>query len=630
MGQDVYVWHRCDILRLSPIVEYMNKLISSFAALGCAFVMVSCNDALDLTPLDRISDTEYFRDENDFQLFTNPLYNDMLPKTQFTKQSDLYVCQNLSDEMMGGTYRQVPVTGGGWSWGSLRRINTLIGRAGNCPDKAVVEKYTAVARFFRAYFYADMIMSFGDVPWYEEELGSTSPALYKPRDSRELVMTKIIEDIDYAVMHLPRKAEEAEAPYRVTKTAALALKSRFCLFEGTYRKYHNLTLDGNGWEYYLRQAADAADAAMNLGDNSLYTTGHPDTDYNILFAQDDASIDEYVLAISFRYGIFNNSHNANAHALLSSQARPGYTRKMVNMYLMADGSRFTDKDGWATMGFREETAGRDPRLAQSIRTPGYHRIDRTQILAPDFAVAITGYQPVKFVQSPDAAGGNTDRASYSVNDMPVIRYAEVLLNYAEAKAELGTITQDDLDRSVNLIRARVGMPDMNLSAANANPDPYLMSEDTGYPNVNGANKGVILEIRRERTVELVQEGFRWNDLLRWKCGSAISDKNGYTPLTGMYFPGPGEYDLSGDGNIDLILYPEGTSKPSAPKGVQVMELGKQMILTDGDKGYMWFHKSISRTPFNEGRDYLKPIPIHERSLNHSLTQNPGWVDGLDY
>lgn len=608
----------------------MNKFLSAFVALGCLSVLTSCNDALDITPLDRISDKDYFRDESDFQLFTNPLYNDVLPKTQFANQSDLYVCQNLSNEMMGGTYRQVPVSGGGWNWDSLRRINTLLGRTGNCTDPAVVEKYTAVARFFRAYFYAGMIARFGDVPWYETELGSSSPELYKPRDSRELVMTRIIEDIDYAIEHLPRKADEPEAPYRVTKTAALALKSRFCLFEGTYRKYHALNLDGNGWEYYLELAAQAADEAMRLGDNSLFSTGHPESDYNTLFAQDDASIDEYILAISYRYGIFNNSHNANAHALLSSQARPGYTRKMVNMYLMADGSRFTDREGWKTMGFREETAGRDPRLAQSIRTPGYHRIDRTDILPPDFAVTITGYQPVKFVQSPDAAGGNTDRASYSVNDMPVIRYAEVLLNYAEAKAELGNLTQEDLDRSVNLLRDRVGMPGLVLAAANASPDPYLMSAETGYPNVTGANKGVILEIRRERAVELVQEGFRWNDLKRWKCGSAISDNGGYSPLTGMYFPGPGEYDLSGDGNIDLILYPAGTPKPSAPKGVQVMELGKQIVLTGGDKGYMWFHKAISRTPFNEERDYLYPIPIHERSLNHSLTQNPGWADGLDY
>lgn len=600
----------------------------------CAFAifmsLASCNDALDLTPNDRIADTDYFKSASDLELFTNPLYNDALPTTQFAMQSDLYVCQNLSNELMGGNYRQVPVTGGDWSWTVLRRINTLLERVDNCPDEAAVEKYSAVARFFRAYFYADKIVRFGDVPWFDHELGSTSEELYKPRDSRELVMTKIIEDIDYAIEHLPRKSEEADAPFRATKTAAMALKSRFCLFEGTFRKYHNLNCEGHDADYYLRLAAEAANSAISLEDNKLFSTGNPSTDYNILFAQDDASIDEYILARSYQYAIFNNSHNANAHALLTTQARPGYTRKMVNMYLMADGSRFTDIEGWETMTFNEETANRDPRLAQSIRTPGYHRIGRTQILAPDLGVAITGYQPVKFVQNPDAAGGNTDRASYSVNDMPVFRFAEVLLNYAEAKAELGTISQDDLDRSINLLRDRVGMPHLSLSDANATPDPYLMSATTGYPNVTGPYKGVILEIRRERAVELAQEGFRWNDLLRWKCGSAIDDRGEYSPLFGAYIPGPGEYDLSGDGNIDTVLYEEGAEKPQAAKGVQVFELGKQVFLSEGNSGYISFHKSLSRTAFNESRDYLQPIPIHERSLNKALTQNPGWDDGLDY
>lgn len=607
------------------------KYIATFAIASMAFVASSCSDALDVLPKDRIADTEYFRNETDFQLFSNPFYNDMLPKTQFSLQSDLYICQNLSDELMGGSYRQVPVTGGNWTWTTLRRANTLIERASlNCDDEAVVNKYTAVARFFRAYFYAEKIAQFGDVPWYDRELGSSSEELYKPRDSREFVMTKIIEDIDFAIEHLPRKSEESEAPFRVTKTAAMALKARFCLFEGTYRKYHGLNLEGHDWQYYLTQAADAAKQAMELGDNKLYSTGHPESDYNILFAQDDADLDEYILAISFRYAIFNNSHNANGHMLLGNQQRPGYTRKMVNMYLMNDGSRFTDRDGWQTMGFVEETANRDPRLAQSIRTPGYHRIDRTEVLAPDFSVAVTGYQPIKFVQSPDAAGGNTDRSGYSVNDMPILRFAEVLLNYAEAKAELGSLTQDDLDKSINLIRERVAMPHLNLAEANANPDPYLMASTTGYPNVSGANKGVILEIRRERAVELSQEGFRWNDILRWEAGYTYNDNNAesYSPLMGMYFPGPGEYDLSGNGEIDLVLYEQGTPKPTAGKGVQVMELGKQIILTEGNKGYMWFHKNIARTNFNEERDYLLPIPVNERSLNHSLTQNPGWADGL--
>lgn len=169
------------------------------------------------------------------------------------------------------------------------------------------------------------------------------------------------------------------------------------------------------------------------------------------------------------------------------------------------------------------------------------------------------------------------------------------------------------------------MPYLMMSAANANPDWYLSSAQYGYPNVSGANKGVILEIRRERAVELNQEGFRFNDLVRWKSGTSINQE-----LYGMYFKQPGSYDLTGDGVADYILYAEGTSKPTAPDGVQVLQLGKDILLTEGDHGYVYYHKNISRTPFNEGRDYLYPIPINERSLNKNLTQNPGWNDGLDF
>ena len=277
------------------------------------------------------------------------------------------------------------------------------------------------------------------------------------------------------------------------------------------------------------------------------------------------------------------------------------------------------------MTFTDEVKDRDPRLAQSIRTPGYTRIGTTKILAPDLSVSVTGYQPIKFVQEPTASGGNVDRNNRSTCDLPVYRYAEVLLNYAEAKAELGTLTQDDLDKSVNKIRQRVGMPGLNMAKANANPDRYLSDAETGFINVTGANKGVILEIRRERAIELTQEGFRYNDLVRWKAGYCLNQS-----IRGMYFPGSGSYDLSGNGKADIILYNEGEAKPTAGAGVLVYKIGTDILLSDKNNGYLDFHKNIARTKFDEVRDYLYPIPINERSLNNNLTQNPGWADGLSF
>lgn len=600
----------------------MKRFIT--AAIILLIGLTACDDLLDLHPLSQISQTDYFKTETDLQLFSNSFYNNLLNKSPYDEQSDIYIQQNLSDEMLGGTKRTVPASGGGWSWGDLRKMNTLLAYANQCEDKNAVVKYTALTRFFRAFFYFEKVKRFGDVPWYDVELGSSDQALYKARDSREVIMTHMIEDIDYAIANLPDKKQETSSPYRVNKWAAMALKAQFCLYEGTFRKYHGLNLDGHAYTYYLEQSTAAAQELMKTGPYKLYSTGNPGKDYLTLFAEENANPDEYIFAIKFDYGL-NIYHNATAHTLVPTQGRPGFTRKMVNTYLKKDGTAFTNETGWQEMSFIDEVKNRDPRLAQSIRTPGYTRIGQTKVLAPDLSISVTGYQPIKFVQDPTASGGNVDRNDRSTCDLPVYRYAEVLLNYAEAKAELGTLTQDDLDSSINLIRRRVGMPDLNMSSANANPDRYLSSDDTGYSNVTGTNKGVILEIRRERTIELMQEGFRFDDLVRWKAGHCIDQS-----IYGMYFPGPGEYDLTGDGVADVILYASGTSKPSAASGTQVYKIGEEIILSEGNKGYVSYHKNIERTPFSEQRDYLYPIPSDERSLNKNLTQNPGWNDGLDF
>lgn len=594
-----------------------------FIALALFAGLSSCDDWIDKSPLSDITEENYFRTETDLQLFSNGFYNSILNKSPYDEQSDVYVQQELSDEMLGGENRIVPASGGGWSWTALRSVNTLLGNVDKCEDAEAAVKYTAVARFFRAYFYYDKVKRFGDVPWYDKELFSDDPDLYKARDSRELVMTNMLADIDYAIENLPTKEEETSSPFRVNRWAALALKSRFCLYEGTYRKYHNLTLEGNDYAYYLQQAADAAEELINSGEYHLYSTDNPEEDYLMLFAEEDANPDEYILAIKFDYGM-SVYHNATAHTLVPTQGRPGLTRKLVNTYLMKDGTRFTDREGWETMPFTEEVKDRDPRLAQSIRTPGYHRIGQTDILAPDLSVSVTGYQPIKYVQDPSASGGQVDRNDRSTCDLPVFRLAEVMLNFAEAKAELGTLTQEDLDKSVNEIRDRVGMPHLDMAQANANPDSYLSSADYGYTNVAGSNQGVILEIRRERAIELTQEGFRFDDLVRWKAGACINQS-----IMGMYFPGAGEYDLSGDGQIDVVLYDEGDTEPEVPDA-QVYQIGSDIILSEGDHGYVDYHHDIVRTAFNEERDYLYPIPINERSLNPNLTQNPGWNDGLSF
>ena len=205
----------------------------------------------------------------------------------------------------------------------------------------------------------------------------------------------------------------------------------------------------------------------------------------------------------------------------------------------------------------------------------------------------------------------------SYNDLPLFRAAEVILNFAEAKAELGTLTQADLDKSIRLLRDRVGMPNINLAEANARPDPYLQAAETGYPNVTGPNAGVILEIRRERTVELFDENFRYYDIIRWKNGQAFKHQN-----LGLYFPGPGKYDLDGDGVIDHAIYTD-TKPTDIPSTAITRKIGTDIFLTNGTSGYVLTNPTDPGS-WNENRDYYYPIPTDELSLNENLVQNPGW------
>lgn len=572
-----------------------------------ALSMVSCL-GLDKFPLDSMSPDTFFSNEKELQAFSNTFYN-MLPATSlYTDNADTYTQNKLPDEISG--LRIVPASGGGWSWGNLRNVNTLLEYSVNCKDEEVRVKYDALARFFRAYFYFEKIKRFGDVPWYDRQLDSDDPELYKPRDSREFVMQKMIEDIDYAIDNLGTSKEL----YRITSWTALALKSRFCLFEGTFRKYHGITLDGHDWQWYLEQSAAASERLIDESGYSLYTADGPNKSYMNLFASENAIQTEAILARDYNQalGVF---HNSNYFSIGQTNGQPGMTRKLVASYLMKDGSRFTDKEGWETMQFAEECKNRDPRLAQSIRTPGYTRIGETTPVLPDFSGSVTGYQQIKYV-----TGTACDSYNISYNDLIIFRMAEVYLNFAEAKAELGTLTQDDLEKSVNRLRERVGMPDMDMDEANADPDPYLMNAETGYPGVTGANKGVILEIRRERTIELAQEGFRYYDIIRWKEGQAFNRQ-----FYGMYFPGEGEFDLDGDGKMDIYLWKDVEGSTTAPVSLRI---GESIFLSEGGSGYVVPHPE-KQEKWVEERDYYYPIPINDRSLTGgALTQNPGWDDGL--
>ena len=593
----------------------MKKLYYLPIALA-ALTLSSCS--LDKEPLDTLAAENYFNNRAELQTFTNGFYADF-PKaeTLYGETADAIIPTGLTTEVMGT--RSVPEKGGGWSWSSLANINTYLQRSSRCPDEAARKEYDGVARFFRAYFYYNKVKRFGEVPWFDAPLGSTDNKLYDPRTDRNTLMEKILADVNYAIENLPTTS----SLYRVTKWTALALKSRIFLYEGTYRKYHGI----DGYETYLKEAAEAAEDFITNSPYTIYTaTGEP---YRKLFVADNAVKDEVILARNYNLGL-NIVHSVNQH-FLTGGSKPGMNKKIVDSYLMKDGSRFTDQANYQTMVYYDEMQNRDPRLAQTIVAPGHKRIGSNNVVSPSFSSATTGYQIAKWVTD-----AGQDSYNKSHNDMILFRAAEVYLNLAEAKAELGTLSQGDLDKTITKIRARVGMPPLNMAAANANPDPYLTAAETGYPNVSSTNKGVILEIRRERTIELFDEGFRYDDLMRWKEGKVFEKQ-----FKGMYVPALDStkkfviLDLNGNGTSDpqdVCIY-EGTAAPTVANypelgGITIfLKLGENLSLENGANGGHIIVHDIKTKPrsWNESRDYLYPIPQDQITLySGKITQNPNW------
>ncbi len=595
------------------------KILRYLTAVAGIFVLWGCT-SMDQYPEDSMSPETYFSSEAELRQYTNSFYT-LMPTASshslswYEEQGEL-VATNLPENEIMGT-RPLPTKSSevGWTWTKLRDINYFLQYSHRCADKEIREHYEGVAYFFRAYFYYNMLTKFGEVPVYLEPIGSSDVAsLCKPRDSREVVINQILEDCDRAFNQmLPQGKKTTE----VCAWTALALKSRAALFEGTFRKYH----DGDPfnpnhlpWDELLKICAESSKKLIEEGGYSLHKTGKEP--YREMFYSTEANANEYIWARIAGVSA-GKMHNANDQLM---NRGVGATKRMICYYLNSDGTKFTDHPDWNTVGYLDECKNRDPRMAQTILCPGYKQKGSATVSFTNIAATKGCYQYIKYVS--DASQNSFDHCRSA---LPIFRLAEVYLNYAEALAELGTLTQRDLDMSVNKIRDRAGMPDLKMADANAHPDPFMMSEEWGYPNVTqSANTGVILEIRRERLVEMALELNHYNDILRWKEGKVYEK-----PHYGMYFPSTGSYDLTGDGKYNICIY-DG-KKPSV-SGVKYFKLNTDIVLSEGDHGFAIRNNEpgLARH-WNEEKDYLYGIPTSQRSLSGgALTQNPGWDDGLTF
>ena len=619
----------------------MKKIYYILTAVLAASTFISCEDFLTKTPETALSPSSFFKTASDLELWTNKFYNDVLEGTD--------IAETYSDDMMGtslSTLQKGTRTSSSKSWSTpsvgsdgyissngtftpLMNINYFLENSSNCPDEAVREKYNGVAYFFRAYFYFKMVRQYGDMPWYDYVIGSSdTESLNKPRDPRGYVMMKVLEDCDKAYERLP-EAWASGPLFHVSKNAALALKARAALFEGTFRKYHagtafvpndqetygDVTVSA---EWFLTQAYKAAETL--IGKKSLYTGNTmgiagkaTNASYRELFVLEDADAGETIFArayksdesIAIRHGIQFDYKNGKRSA----------TQRFVNHYLKNDGTPYTEAE-LATLQYAAQFKGRDPRLAQTIQGPGYIAIEESAPEQISWERTVSGYRVIKHISSAAHEGATT-----STSDFALFRYAEVLLNYAEAKAELGILTDADVALAIDPLRARVGMAKMSKVPTTVDP---LMEKY--YPNATGTQKAAILEIRRERTVELCFEGFRQWDLLRWKEGKWLTPAS-TAGFQGIYFPNLGEFDLDGDGKMDVCLY-QGTKPSTTAPEANIIEVAGNWSLTNGTSGNLTYYKSESYQ-WDEGKDYLWPIPEDQRQITGgALSQNPGWEDGL--
>lgn len=566
-------------------------------------LLASCKKFLDREPLDKLTPEQAFASEGTLQLYINSFHVNMLPDGPAIYKGDVMAditVPNTVSNYINGKFTSQDAAG--WSFDNLRNINYFLEHYNN-PEIAQKARnhYAGIARFFRAYFYANMVKQFGDVPWYGRTLALTDTAeLYKPRDKRTLVMDSVLEDLNFAINNIYSTKDGTCS--QITKWVALAYKSRICLFEGTFRKYHTeyQLPDANKW---LQEAAGAADSLIKSGQYRLQNTGDPAKDYRSLFISENPVASEVLLAAVYSNSLKKWHDAAWWYNSATLGARLGLSKSFVNTYLKIDGNSFTGEPGWDTLSFPSEVKNRDKRLQQTIRMGDYKRTDGSPATA-DFTVTYSGYQIQKF--SLDDKYYDTRSESY--NSIPIMRYAEVLLNYAEAKAELGILDATDWNKTIGELRKRAGITNTAMPVA---ADLYMV--DYFYSDNNNP---LILEIRRERGVELAAEGTRYDDLRRWKEGKLLE-----RVYDGLYVPAKGQLiDLNEDGKFD-VSFVDKVPDNKVP-GVTYFLLNANAKLEQGTQGKLLWLSSQEKK--YEDKKYLYPIPFNELLLNRKLEQNPEW------
>lgn len=545
------------------------KIKNIITVLSIAMFFISCEQDLDLTPKDKVSDGSFWKTPKDFEMAANDFYG-ALPGFGTPANSTDFAFGHGPNSYSNGTYL-APDDSNHWknSYAAIRGINYMLSKSENYAQKTEINRWLGEAYFFRAWQYFGLLKSYGGVPIITKVLTPGSKELFAPRNTRAEVADLIVKDLQQAVNFLPLKSELASNETgKITKGAAQTFLSRVALYEGTWEKYHG----GDKANEFLTIAVKAAKDVIDLGQYQLYFDAKfgKENSYRKLFIEDGEDNSEVILSRRYVKDI-NGSHN---HTRWLEQNITNPSKAMADSYVCTDGLPI-DKSplfkGYSTMA--SEFENRDPRMAQSIfRYGDKHRVHGKDKVYDkpvfDGPYTRTGYTARKYLgESDESWGGN------AVYDYIAIRLGEAMLNYAEAKFELsGSISDADLDFSINKLRDRVGIAHLTNALVSAN------------------GLDMKTEIRRERNVELASEGFHFSDLMRWKTAEIELPK----AIRGIKYKGT-EYET---------LFPD------------------LKLKVDAD-GFIVAEEASGRS-FDPTKHYLRPLPKKQIKQNPALKQNPGW------
>ncbi len=564
----------------------MKKIILSLMA---GMVLFTSCDLLNNDPYDSFTKNNFFTSETNVEMYTNYFYNEFSAYGTGGASGDFYFNTLNDNQAVTGlttwSFKNPGASDGTWNacYQEIRRANILLENIDQVPFQREADKqyYIALARLYRGWQHFCLVRKFGDCYWVDKTLTKADEdILYGPRHNRNEVMDNILEDFNFAVANMGEKNASSRTAYNVH--VANAIKSRVCLFEGTYAKYHQK--DNARAEKYLNEAIKASEALINNGQFTL-TPGAEGyrANYNSLNL---AGNTEMIMYKKYELGIL---YHATQDYCCGSTQTNGLSKAAFNAYLMKDGGLPTGEDK-GVLGTEGYDAGkpviyhlleaRDPRLAQQIDgylgyvgngRKRYEGMPGQETVAEN--TVSTGYGILKF-DEPETEGKFRQATNGNSTDGPIFWLAEIILNAAEANAELNN--QAQAEKYVNMLRARAGMPNLKLQ---------------GDPANNMGVSDLIWEVRRERRVELMFDlNDRYWSLIRW-------------------------HQLD---KLDTQKYPDQT------KGAWIdasWPIDLASVKLDAN-GYIDCQTKDPRV-FEE-KHYLAPIPTGQIALNPEIGQNPGW------